>query len=88
MPTYDYRCSACDNVFERMRPINERHTAECMCGGIAKLVILRAPVLDPRMGVSLDFPTMAARWDKKQAKKGFGKRKEDSNNERYGGEYE
>lgn len=87
MPTYDYECPTCGTVFEQMRSINDRHTADCLCGGTAKLVILKAGRIDPNLGVSLDFPTMARKWDKKQFLKGKGLMR-DANNDRYGGEYE
>lgn len=83
MPLYDYRCPD-GHEFEASRPLGERASAECKeCGGTAKQVISHAPVLDPRMGVDKDFPTMAKKWDEKHRKLSTGRMK-DSNNLRNG----
>lgn len=37
MPLYDYKCPHCEHVFEEMRPMAERATAECpRCGKAAE----------------------------------------------------
>lgn len=39
MPTYDYRCSQCDRVFEVTRPMSASREASCTsCGAPAKRV--------------------------------------------------
>ena len=39
MPTYDYRCPACDDVFEVNRPMGSTDSVCCpACGEIAKKV--------------------------------------------------
>jgi len=82
MPTYDYRCSQ-GHVFERLVKIADREHAQCDCGESADLVILRGPIIDPKMGVSGDFPSLAAKWTKKQWKKSLGKM-HDANQNSYG----
>jgi putative FmdB family regulatory protein len=38
MPTYDYKCSQCDNTFEQNKKIAERDSAICPeCGSIDKV---------------------------------------------------
>lgn len=87
MPIYDYRCDSCGEGFEAQRSVAARHTAGCGCGGVGGLVIVRAPSLDPRMGVDPDFATMARRWDKKHAKLASGKMK-DANETAYGTDHD
>lgn len=86
MPTYVYKCSN-DHVTEDLRPISEHEKTVCpVCGEIAYQQI--TPVhLDWNAGVDPDFPTFAAKWEKLQRNKASGKQW-DSNNERYGGNYE
>lgn len=31
MPTYDYKCSGCDKVFEHFQSIKDDHLTECLC---------------------------------------------------------
>jgi len=39
MPAYDYRCTACDNVFEIVRSISDNTSVTCPeCGGDTKRV--------------------------------------------------
>lgn len=81
---YDYRCTKCGHEFEDERTVEKRHTSKCPeCGKKAKKVILRAPDLDPRLGVSPDFPSMARKWERKQRMKAAGKIR-DHNNTAYG----
>jgi putative FmdB family regulatory protein len=81
---YDYHCPHCDRYFEALAESTERHFHHCHhCEGTAQLVIRSVPMLDPRMGVDKDFPTMAKRWDEKHKKLAYGQMK-DSNNTRYG----
>ena len=83
MPMYDYECEYCGSTFEDMRSISDRKTTPCECGETATLRVRQAAILDPRMGVSTAFPSMAAKWEKKQRGKMLGKIK-DSNNTRFG----
>jgi len=40
VPLYDYECSDCHNVFEKVSKIVDRHSASCSsCGGPARLLI-------------------------------------------------
>jgi len=40
MPTYDYKCSACDHEFEHFQPMNSDPLKECKrCGGYLKRLI-------------------------------------------------
>lgn len=84
MPIYDFRCKE-GHMFEHRAKVDHRHdTVECPeCGTEAGLVIVGSPMLDPRMGVSKDFPTMAKKWDRKQHLRATGRMK-DSNTTRFG----
>lgn len=82
MPLYDYRCKA-GHEFEEMKKVADRAHTTCECGESADQIIIRGPAFDPRMGTSPDFPTMAARWDKKQWRKSTGQM-HDANQTRYG----
>lgn len=82
MPLYDYVCTD-GHTFEDMSSVEDREHTECECGCPASQVILSAPILDPKMGVSTDFPTMAAKWDRKQRRKATGQIK-DANQTRFG----
>lgn len=86
MPLYQYECS-CGHTFEELAKVEERESVPCpKCGVTGKPTIAPAH-FDYRMGVDLDFPTMADKWAKLQRQKASGK-VWDSNNNRYGGEYE
>jgi putative FmdB family regulatory protein len=40
MPIYKYKCNNCGNEFEKMKKIEDRHSAECdLCDEEAKLKI-------------------------------------------------
>jgi putative FmdB family regulatory protein len=42
MPLYEYKCSACDELFEELRPINARDAlTNCKCGAVAVHVLSR-----------------------------------------------
>lgn len=60
---FDFRCQQCTSRFEHMvKP--DVYEAPCpKCGGTATRLVA-APRIDPRMGVSSSFPTMADRWAK------------------------
>jgi putative FmdB family regulatory protein len=40
MPFYDYKCTACDHIFEEFQDINDNSLVECpKCGGVIKRLI-------------------------------------------------
>ena len=41
MPLYDYECDKCGQDFDELRPISDRNTALCQCGGKGRLIIKR-----------------------------------------------
>ncbi len=87
MPVYTYRCEN-GHVHEDLKSVSERHENACPeCGVTAKLEITPVHLDYLHAGVDTGFPTLAAKWDKLQRNKGKGKTW-DSNNTRYGGEYE
>lgn len=88
MPIYDYECRH-GHKHSELKKVEDRDTDACPeCGEPASLVILSAAKLDVlHAGVDTGFPTLAAKWDKLQRDKNSGK-KWDSNNNRFGGEYE
>lgn len=60
---FDFECSA-GHRFEELVPAN-RKTIKCLrCQRNAERQI-SGTHLDPRMGLTNDFPTMARRWDKR-----------------------
>ena len=86
MPLYEYHCS-CGEVYDALSSVANRESNPCpKCQATGKPTIAPAH-FDYRMGVDTDFPTMAAKWTKLQRAKAAGK-VWDSNNNRYGGEYE
>jgi len=89
MPLYAYECS-CGHVTEEMRRIDDRHEPGVCeeCGGQTAFAILTPTALDNlNMGLDRDFPTAWDRWEKIQRSKNTGKQW-DSNNRRYGGDWE
>lgn len=87
MPIYNYRC-ACGAVHEELKSVADRQEDECPeCGATAKLEIAPVHLDFLKCGWDYGFPTAAAKWTKMQNAKGSGKMW-DSNNLRYGGEYE
>lgn len=87
MPTYEYECPR-GHGFEEFKAVKDRATHECpLCGETGTLVITPVHIDFLHAGVDTGFPTLAAKWDKMQRNKASGK-VWDSNNTRYGGEYE
>lgn len=87
MPVYDYRCPACQHAFDALRSVADRATAPCPeCGENADQKIWKAAAIDWKIGTSPDFPTAYDRWAKIQRAKNTGEQR-DSNNDRYGGDY-
>ena len=89
MPVYTYRCPKCGMSAEELRKIDARHDPfTCPnCEGDTLLEI--TPVAFDNLGMGLDagFPTAFDRWGKLQSSKNSGK-SWDSNNNRYGGDWE
>jgi putative FmdB family regulatory protein len=62
---WDFACTACPTVFEDLQDYHDHAPSVCPnCGGPA-LRTISGTRLDPKMGLSNDFPTMADRWAKK-----------------------
>lgn len=88
MPLYTYSCKACGTVHEELKAIPDRMTDECpSCGEVATLLVTPVHLDYLRSGVDTGFPTAAAKWERMQRDKNSGK-SWDSNNRRYGGEWE
>ncbi len=46
MPTYEYECSICENIFERKQRFDEEPVAMCpQCGGKAKRILCSVPII-------------------------------------------
>lgn len=46
MPTFDFKCSACDHIFEFSRPFGSSHTPPCpACGGKKTKKLIAAPTI-------------------------------------------
>jgi putative FmdB family regulatory protein len=88
MPLYQYECS-CGAIAEELRSVEARHDpVTCAdCGKPAKLAVCPVAFDNLGMGVDRDFPTAWDKWEKLQRSKNTGKQW-DSNNRRYGGEWE
>jgi len=60
MPIYEYRCLACGEHFEALRPIADREQADCpACGSEAKF-----RVSAPRIALDGTDPAFPGAWDK------------------------
>lgn len=88
MPFYVYECSLGHST-EELRKVGERHNpTECgICGKPAALAVQPVALDYAGMGLDPGFPTAYERWGKTQTKKNSGK-EWDSNNRRYGGDWE
>lgn len=88
MPLYTYGCSA-NHEFEELRRVSERHDPlVCpQCGEPSKLLVQPVAFDNLGMGVDSGFPTAYANWEKLQRSKNSGKQW-DSNNRRYGGDWD
>lgn len=87
MPIYKYECPK-GHEFEELKKVEERASEPCPeCGSTATLTIEPVHLDYFHCGVDPGFPTAASKWAKMQERKGSGKQW-DSNNRRYGGEYE
>lgn len=62
---FDYDCSACAHEFEELVYRDDPKTIACpSCQKLTATRRIAAPTIDPRMGVSSTFSTMADRWAK------------------------
>lgn len=61
---YDFECTGCANVFEELVS-KDKLTAPCPECGSAAARLISAPRIDPKLGVSRDFPTMADKWERR-----------------------
>jgi putative FmdB family regulatory protein len=88
MPFYQYRCSEGHKTEELRKVDNRRDPIKCsQCDEAAELEITAVAFDNLGMGVDSGFPTAWSRWETLQRAKNTGKMW-DSNNNRYGGEYE
>jgi putative FmdB family regulatory protein len=88
MPVYCYECD-CGAITEELRSVSKRNDPLACgeCGGNAKLAITPVHFDNLAMGCDSGFPTAYDRWAKLQRAKNTGKQW-DSNNRRYGGDWE
>lgn len=87
MPIYKYTCPEGHEHYE-LKSIKDRELDECPeCGATASLEIVPVHLDYLHCGVDTGLPTAAGKWDKMQRRKHSGQ-DWDSNNLRYGGEYE
>jgi putative FmdB family regulatory protein len=88
MPIYTYECP-CGVYTEELRSVAARHEpAQCeACGKESTLVVTPVAFDNLGMGIDKGFPTAWDKWEKIQRSKNTGKQW-DSNNRRYGGEWE
>lgn len=88
MPIYDYECKN-GHVVEELRSVNARHD-DLVCPQCeeAMTLVVGAPHFGVlAMGCDSGFPTFYDKWAKLQRAKNTGKQW-DSNNNRYGGDWE
>lgn len=81
MPIYEYKCPECDYRFDMLRKIADRKDAPCPECEKTALQQVTFAHFDPKMGCDPDFPTFAAKWDKKHRKLQTGKMKDSNNNQ-------
>lgn len=60
---FDFECRTCGDIFEDLVK-SDKLEVPCSCGGIAVRTI-SGTHLDPAMGLTNDFPTMARKWEKR-----------------------
>lgn len=65
---FDFECTSCGLVFEDLVPAD---TLGCNCHECdgAGVRLITGTHIDPKLGVSNDFPSMARKWAKKQRKR-------------------
>lgn len=64
---FDHECDHCGHVFEELVERDTPNPAQCPeCTGYSTHRLLSPLRLDPSLGVSRDFPTMADKWEKRR----------------------
>lgn len=84
MPTYDFKCTACENVFEDTCSISGRdsHHPTCGCGALANYIYIPSvPLVSFLDGPSGSWPSKGNRF--KQYRSQQAARAEKRQNERY-----
>jgi putative FmdB family regulatory protein len=88
MPIYSYECPNGHESEDLRRVANREDPHSCpQCGEPAKAVITAVAFDNLGMGCDSGFPTFYDKWAKLQTSKNSGK-SWDSNNRRYGGDWE
>ena len=59
---FDHECTSCAHVFEELVYLDGPHPACPKCATPNATRLLAAPRIDPKLGVSSAFPTMADKW--------------------------
>lgn len=62
---FDFECTACKHIFEDLQQLNDHAPVACTNCKAAAVRTISGTRLDPDMGLTNDFPTMADRWAKK-----------------------
>lgn len=87
MPIFNYECPN-GHSHDELKKVEDRASDPCPeCGATATLVIVPVHLDVLNTGTDPGFPTAAEKWAKMHERVGSGKQW-DSNNLRYGGEYE
>ena len=66
---YDFQCEHCGIVQEHRVYSFEKEHPCANCGNAAKRMLAAPGIWWRKMGVSKDFPTAAAKWDRMQEQK-------------------
>lgn len=68
MPAYTYECEKCGEIYDRVwNKIADHANGPDCCFEPTKQIILRPPIIDPRLGLDPDsFPTMGDKWANRQ----------------------
>lgn len=68
MILYDFECTECGTIFEKLVPSDNRVTPCRVCGNEAKRMI--SPVHSKLEGWSGDFPGAAMKWEREHTQAG------------------
>ena len=66
---FDFECRKCGHQFEDLVKPTRRYLSCPHCNGTAARMVSKPNFDWRKMGVSMDFPTFAAKWDKAQLHK-------------------
>jgi len=66
---FDFHCVSCEKVFEELVEPHVKNVPCPKCGWEATRQVSLGHLAYRRMGVSSDFPTAAAKWEKMQRRK-------------------